>query len=41
MRASSGDTTPNKALQAPPGHCFACPGALARESSLGAPERER
>jgi|HubBroStandDraft_6_1064221.scaffolds.fasta_scaffold40910_3 hypothetical protein len=31
----------NKPLQAPPGHCFACPGTLARNSSLGAPERDR
>jgi len=33
--------TANQALQAPPGHCFACPGALARKPSLGAPERKR
>jgi hypothetical protein len=31
----------NKALQAPPRHCFACRGTLAPQASLGAPERER
>jgi hypothetical protein len=34
-------TAANHALQAPPRHCFACRGSLAREASLGAPERER
>lgn len=30
-----------QALQAPPRHCFACRGSLARGASLGAPERGR
>ena len=33
--------TPNQALQATPRHGFACRGTLARQASLGAPERER
>jgi hypothetical protein len=40
MAKKSGGAS-NKALQAPPGHRFACPGALAREASLGAHERKR
>jgi hypothetical protein len=31
----------NNALQASPRHCFACRRTLAREASLGAPERDR
>jgi hypothetical protein len=40
-QASGGSMPSNHALQASPRHCFACRGSLAREASLGAPERER